>query len=348
MGCCLSDGRGLRSGLSTGTCAAAAARAAAMLIVGQSPGHEVKVALPSTEKVMVPVARCAFRLGAGTVLIRKDAGDDPDVTHGLLIGARVRFSESGFMVTGGKGVGRVTRPGLAVKPGNPAINPVPMRMIISNVQEVTKQPLHIEIFVPRGEKIAADTFNERLGIVGGISILGTSGRVRPFSVDALKETISLNINSVLASGLHRLVLVPGGIGFRAAVSLGYEEHDIVEVANEWEFAFGECVRKKVPEVLILGHPGKLLKFLQGDFQTHSSKSGSSVPILSCAAKKYLNIDIGRINTVEDGLARLEANERLKLGDFLASEIKKVVLKTTGLKPGKVMLINLKGDVFGQS
>ncbi|WP_052507036.1 cobalt-precorrin-5B (C(1))-methyltransferase CbiD [Desulfonatronovibrio magnus] len=344
----MSDGRGLRSGLSTGTCAAAAARAAALLTLGQDPGREVQVTLPCREKIIMPIARALTRRGLSTALIRKDAGDDPDVTHGLLIGARVRFSANGLMVTGGKGVGRVTRPGLAVKPGNPAINPVPMGMIISNVQEVTKQPLHIEIFVPRGEKIAAATFNERLGIVGGISILGTSGRVRPFSVDALKETISLNIKSVAESGRQKMVLVPGGIGFRAAVSLGYEEHDIVEVANEWGFALGACTRKKTLKISVLGHPGKLLKFLQGDFQTHSSKSGSAAPILSSAAKNYLNIDMGRINTVEDGLARLEANERSKLGNFLASEIKKAIQEKAGFMPDSIMLINLKGDVFGQS
>lgn len=333
-------------GISTGTCAAAAARAAAMLLLGSDPGQAVKVRLPDGEEILVPLADKQCRNSEAVVMVCKDAGDDPDVTHGLLVGARAVFADKGLKICAGPGVGTVTRPGLAVQPGEPAINPVPRRMIAVNVAEVTDLALKIEIFVPEGEKAAAKTFNERLGIVGGISILGTSGRVRPFSVDALKKTIALNISTVCQSGLKNPVLVPGGIGFRAALALGYAEEEVVEVANEWGFALDECVLKNLSAVTVLGHPGKLLKFLNGDFQTHSRNSSSAVPVLQAEARLCLKKDLGRFNTVEHGIALLDPDQKQRLGNHLAGRVKQAVLKRAALSTCRVLLINLKGEVFG--
>lgn len=342
----MTESKGLRTGISTGTCAAAAARAAAMLLLGRDPGPAVQVELPDSQEILVSIAEKHCRMGEAVAMVRKDAGDDPDVTHGLLVGARVGFSENGVRLSAGRGVGRATRPGLAVRPGEPAINPVPRKMILANVARVTSQGLDIEIIVPEGEKIAARTFNQRLGIEGGISILGTSGRVRPFSVDALKKTIALNIDSVLASGCSRLVLVPGGLGLRAAVRAGYSGLEVVEAANHWGFALNQCLLKKVPDVVLLGHPGKLLKFVRGFFNTHSSSSGSAVPVFQEGFRSCLSRDPGPLNTVEEGISRLSPSERSKLGHYLACRVKKAVADRAGLTPCRVILVDLKGEIFG--
>lgn len=339
----------LRTGISTGTCAAAAARAAAMLITGNDPGSGVEIELPSKEIIMVPVFGSGLEEGLAWAMVRKDAGDDPDETHGLLIGARVGFSEQGITITGGRGVGRITRPGLAISPGNPAINPVPLEMIRSGVSGLTDRGLLVEIFVPGGEKIAARTFNQRLGIRGGISILGTSGIVRPFSVEAIKETISLNINMVLQTGRLSLVLVPGRIGFRAALKQGFARDEIVEVSNEWEYALDRCLDLNARGLVLAGHPGKLLKFVAGDFQTHSKNSVSAVAVFERLAGDCLERDIHGLNTVEQGIQGLDDKEKPRLGEYLARKVRDAVLKKTDhLMDIKVILTDLKGEVFGRA
>lgn len=339
----------MRKGISTGTCAAAAARAAVMLITGGEPSAAVRVELPSKELVTVPVAEQGLEEGRAWAMVRKDAGDDPDVTHGLLIGAGAHFSGEGITITGGRGVGRVTRPGLAVSPGSAAINPVPLAMIRSAVAGLTDRGLAIEIFVPQGERIAVKTFNERLGILGGISILGTSGIVRPFSVDAIRETIFLNINMVFESGRDSLVLVPGRLGFRAAREQGFARDEIVEVSNEWRFALETCLELNFRRLVLAGHPGKLLKFIDGDFQTHSKKSASAVPVFQRLAGECLGRKIHGLNTVEQGILSLDPGERSRAGNYMASLVRDAVLKKTQQQVDiKIMLINLKGEIFGHA
>lgn len=345
----MSKSAGLRTGISTGTCAAAAARAGTMLLLGTDPGDEVEVMLPAGKTVSVRIAEKHAEKGLARVMVRKDGGDDPDQTHGLLIGARVKHAHKGIVITGGKGVGRVTRPGLAVSPGNPAINPVPLKMIRTSVAGVTDKAVAVEIFVPEGESIAARTFNQRLGIVGGISILGTSGIVRPFSVEAIKETIFLNLKMVRESGISRPVMVPGRIGLKAALGLGYYEKEIVEVSNEWEFALKKSSGLQFPGLAIVGHPGKLLKFLNGYFQTHSKKSESAVPVFEKAARKCLNWDLRGFNTVEQGIQAMNTREKAILGPWLAEKVKNAV--QLRVFPGceiQVMLTDLKGEVIGRA
>jgi cobalt-precorrin-5B (C1)-methyltransferase len=339
----------VRKGISTGTCAAAAARAAAMLIIGGEPGAAVRVELPSKEFVTVLVAEQGLEADRAWAMVRKDAGDDPDVTHGLFIGANVRLAGQGITITGGRGVGRVTRPGLAVSPGSPAINPVPMAMIRAAVSGLTDRGLEVEIFVPGGEKIAAKTFNRRLGIVGGISILGTSGIVRPFSVEAIRETIFLNIKMVLETGRDSLVLVPGRLGFRAAREHGFARDEIVEVSNEWRFALESCLELNLRRLVLAGHPGKLLKFIDGDFQTHSNKSSSAVPVFQRLAGECLGREIRGLNTVEEGINGLGPGERSRAGNYMARLVRDAVMNKTQQRARiKVMLINLKGEIFGHA
>ncbi|WP_035243832.1 cobalt-precorrin-5B (C(1))-methyltransferase CbiD [Desulfonatronovibrio hydrogenovorans] len=345
----MNESKRLRTGISTGTCAAAAAKAAAILLMGAELGTQVEVRLPSGKGVAVRVVQAGLENGQATALVRKDAGDDPDETHGLLIGARVEPAQGGISITGGKGVGRVTKPGLAIAPGNPAINPVPLKMIKTNLALITDLGLAVEIFVPDGEKIAAKTFNERLGIIGGISILGTSGIVRPFSLEAIKETISLHINMVLESGYTRPVLVPGRIGCRTALDSGFSREEIVEVSNEWKFAFEKCHEAGIMGLVIVGHPGKLLKFINKDFQTHSKKSGSAVPVLVKAIQECLGFDPPELNTVEHGICLLSVEQRNELGRHLAEKVRQSVLPR--LAPDcqvQVILNDLQGEVIGRA
>ncbi|MFN2266856.1 MAG: cobalt-precorrin-5B (C(1))-methyltransferase CbiD, partial [Desulfonatronovibrio sp.] len=315
---------------------------------GRSMGSHINVDLPNGQNVLVPIIQASISKGQAEVLVRKDAGDDPDETHGLSIGARVCFEKDGLKISGGPGVGQVTRPGLAVKPGNPAINPVPLEMIRSSVADITDRGLLVEIFVPDGERIASKTMNQRLGIVGGISILGTSGIVRPFSVEAIQETIALNLNMVDHSESVQVVLVPGRIGFRAAQGMGFHEDVIVEVSNEWDFSLKNCLEHPFKELNILGHPGKLLKFLKGQYQTHS-RSGSAVPVFIQGARECLRIDWDSLNTVEQGLTALNQEQRSKLGDYFAHKLKNCIkTRTEGRFRIKVYLINLQGEVFGST
>src|SRR6516165_5672629 len=203
--------RALRRGWTTGTCAAAAAKAAfAALVTGEFP-DPVAVTLPRGDRPSFALAMTRMAGNAATAGVIKDAGDDPDVTHGALICATVRLSAAGSGVTfrAGEGVGTVTRPGLAIAPGEPAINPVPRRMIRDAIAEVAEHvgcasDVEIEIAIPGGAALAQKTLNPRLGIVGGLSILGTTGIVVPYSCSAWIHSIYSGIDVTRAAGLTHI------------------------------------------------------------------------------------------------------------------------------------------------
>jgi cobalt-precorrin-5B (C1)-methyltransferase len=297
----------LRTGITTGTCAAAAARAAASVLAGQAPPSQVPVELPDGRTLVVPVLRAGFSLVGrianpsstvgrianpsgsqadlpdglairptekATAAVRKDAGDDPDVTDGLEIVATVSWTDGDAVTfSAGEGVGTVTKPGLQVPPGQPAINPVPRRMIVAAVRQVTSRGLHVEIAIPGGRKIAAKTFNPRLGIAGGLSILGTSGIVRPYCTRALHDALGCAINVAVACGVTAPVLVPGAIGCRAArARFVVGDQQLIEVGNAWGFVLDLLPRHAWRALLLVGHPGKLAKLAAGQWDTHSSRS----------------------------------------------------------------------------
>jgi len=340
--------RGLRGGLSTGSCAAAATAAACLLMEGARDFSRVQIVLPDGEKVGFGIHNLSLRAGEYRAYVFKDGGDDPDATHGLRIGAGVRPAQR-YMLCGGPGVGKVTRPGLAVLPGNPAINPVPAEMIRSAVAQVTEQPVAVRIMVPRGKEIAAKTFNRRLGIVGGISILGSTGRVRPFSLSALRETVRLNVRQVLAAGWQEIVLVPGNIGRRFAMGRGYALDQIVQVGNEWGAALENLNRFGGCRTAMFGHPGKLLKLTAGDFDTHSQRSKSAVFVL---AQKMISV-LGHgpqkgAESVQEILDCLASRESKAVCSQLADD---VLAAASQKAPGKVhlvRLIDLQGGELGHA
>ena len=272
-----SGGKRLRCGYTTGTCAAlAAAGAARLLLTGEIPALLCFIT-PKGLPVEVEPEFCHMEGTAAVCGVQKDGGDDIDVTSGLLICARVeRTGMPGITVDGGEGVGRVTKPGLDQPVGAAAINRVPRRMITEAVQAVCEDAgcncgLHVTIFVPDGMEAARKTFNSKLGVEGGISILGTSGIVEPMSTQALVDTIALELRQAAALGAKKVILTPGnyGMDFIRAQELDQIDIPIVKCSNFIGDALDEAAVLGFEAVLLVGHIGKLVKLAGGIMNTHS-------------------------------------------------------------------------------
>lgn len=265
-----SAGKRLRCGYTTGSCATAAATAATYMLFNDKNIEEVIVSTPKEINIYIEVNLVEKTDKYVVTSVIKDAGDDSDITNGIEIFAKVTKSKEKFKLTGGIGIGVVTKDGLSIPKGEYAINDTPRKMIKESVFKVLKeeQGVLIEIFTPQGIEVAKRTFNPRLGIEGGISVLGTTGIVYPMSEDALKESIRVEINQK-SIGRKRLVLTIGNIGERCALDLGYVADEIVIISNFIGFAL-ECVSmRKVEEVILIGHIGKISKVAYGCFNTHS-------------------------------------------------------------------------------
>ncbi len=283
----------LREGYTTGACAAAAAKGAAQMLRDQRHVDAVDVVLPSGDSVRFPLLGQVIGDGSASCYVVKDAGDDPDVTNGAEIHARVRcepLNRSGartmVFVDGGQGVGTVTKPGLGVGVGNPAINPVPMRMITEGVKEefpviCLPQVLYVTISIPNGEELAKKTLNARLGIVGGLSILGTTGIVRPISAKAWTDTLDAALNVARACGCGTVALSTGRtseLAVQQATTLPEEAY--VMMGDHVGYALRACARKEMRHVVLAGQFAKLLKIACGHEQTHVSSSELDLQMLA--------------------------------------------------------------------
>jgi len=280
----------LRSGYTTGACAAAAAKAAALALLNHKMVEEVQITLPTGEMVNFTLNRCVFNSLEASCSVIKDAGDDPDVTDGAEICAAVSWwKEPGVTIEGGKGVGMVTKPGLEIPVGKAAINPVPRRMIIQSVREAAGARLdswgmQVAISVPQGGELAKRTLNRRLGIVGGISILGTSGVVIPYSVQACKVSISQALDIAVATGCREVVLTTGRRSERFAQrEIMLPEESFIQMGDFVDYTLDECARKGLAGVIIWGMVGKLSKIAVGHLYTHVSKSKVDVGFLAGVA-----------------------------------------------------------------
>ena len=280
----------LRCGCTTGTCAAAAAAgAAARLLTGETL-PAVRITTPAGVTVEAELLRHAAGEGCACCAVRKDGGDDPDVTHGTLIVARAeRTASPGVVIHGGEGVGRVTRPGLDQPVGAAAINSVPRRMIAEQVRRAMDGAgyaggLRVTISAPEGEKLAARTFNPRLGIVGGISILGTSGIVKPMSEAALMDSVYLEMDQRRELGTEDLLLTPGNYGERfARQTLGLSLKNWCMCSNYLGAAIDHAAALGFRSVLVVGHLGKLVKAAAGCMNTHSQISDARRETLAAHA-----------------------------------------------------------------
>lgn len=282
----------MRYGFTTGSCAAAAAKAAAyMLLAGR---EKTNITIETPKGIMYTaqlrdIVRKEREVSCG---VEKDGGDDPDVTDKTLICAKVSFGkgkEREISIEGGKGVGRVTRPGLDQPVGNAAINHVPREMIRREVLQVCetmdyKGSLHVEISVPDGERLAEKTFNPRLGIMGGISILGTSGIVEPMSRQAILDTIRVELNQKKAEGNDRVVVSPGNYGLDFMKrTYGYDLEKSVKCSNFIGATVDMAVELGFRALLLTGHIGKLIKVAGGIMNTHSSEADCRMELMAAFA-----------------------------------------------------------------
>jgi cobalt-precorrin-5B (C1)-methyltransferase len=274
-------GQKLRTGWTTGSCAAAAAKAAAGALASGLPQTRVDIKLPGKgqeRRVAFDVERCDLGAAWAEAVVIKDAGDDPDVTDGAHLTARVSWrEEQGLELDRGDGIGVVTKPGLGLPVGGPAINAVPRRMISYSVEEVLdpdERGVRVVISVPGGEKMAEKTTNARLGIVGGISILGTTGIVRPFSTAAWAASVVQAVNVMGAQGHKTFVLSTGGLTEKAAMRLlpDLEEVNFVEVGDFTGQAIKKAVENGLERCFFVGMAGKISKLAAGVMMTHWTRS----------------------------------------------------------------------------
>ncbi len=283
-------GKKLRLGCTTGSCAAAAAKAAACLLLTGRPMEQATLVTPTGVRIALPVQTLQTAAGSVTCAVEKDQSDDPDVTRGALITATVsRTGGSGVTIDGGEGVGRVTKPGLDQPVGAAAINSVPRQMILEGVEEIraladSRCGLRVEISVPGGEALAKKTFNPRLGILGGISILGTTGIVEPMSQRALIETIRVELRQRREGGAEYVLLTPGNYGSDfIRDGLGLDPALAVQTSNFIGDALDLCGELGFRGALLVGHVGKLVKLAGGMLNTHSRYGDCRMELLAAHA-----------------------------------------------------------------
>lgn len=288
---------GKRRGFTTGTAAAAAAKAAAAFAVTGLRKDTVTVTLPKGKKeysgavLTIPVAFYKEENGWHHAGVVKDAGDDDDVTSGAVIAARVLLGEASAAVTlrGGIGVGTVTGPGLPVSPGESAINPVPRKMIVREVERLLSdagrgEKAEVEIYVPDGEKLAEKTWNPRLGITGGISIIGTSGVVEPKSSEAYKASITSVIRVIAKQEPNNIIITPGYVGERFLFQhIGVSPAKTATVGDHIGWAFTEAARRGIGRGILAGHIGKCAKIAAGIFNTHWSRGDARLETIAAWA-----------------------------------------------------------------
>ena len=268
------DGKKLRCGYTTGSCAAAAAKAAALVLKTGKEVNSVYIDTPAGIVLQLPVEQCRFTAEDGKpaafAAVKKDAGDDPDSTDGIPIYARVSAGSKGRVeIDGGEGIGRITKKGLFGRVGEAAINPVPRRMIQDEVLKILPEGAEVLIFSPEGREVAKKTFNRNIGIEGGISIIGTTGIVYPMSEDAIKKTIYMEIDGVAENGgTEALLLVPGNYGERLAERLSLTAPS-VKVSNYIGDSLSYAYSKGFKNITLLGHIGKFSKLSIGIFNTHN-------------------------------------------------------------------------------
>jgi len=345
--------KALRTGWTTGSCAAAAAKAAAALLsTGVAPAW-VEIGLPSGRRVTFAVQRCELLPGGGgaRAVVVKDAGDDPDVTHGAHLTATVSWHPgSGVELAGGEGVGTVTKPGLGLAVGGPAINPVPRAMITQAVTEVVgDRAVRVEISVPDGERMARKTTNRRLGILGGISILGTTGIVRPFSTASWRASVVQAVQVAAAQGEQTIVLCTGGRTEKGAMALLPDLPDIcfVEVGDFTGAALRTAAERGIGRVVFVGMVGKLTKLAAGVLMTHYTRSTVDTGLLgritaAAGGDEDLVSAVDAANTARHAYELWEAAGLLPAaGDELCRRVRDVLVRFGGL-PAEVTLVDFTG------
>jgi cobalt-precorrin-5B (C1)-methyltransferase len=354
----------LRTGYTTGTCAAAATKAALSTLVNGEKLSKVNVSLPKDKQITIDIAWIKHEGDKSvTAAVIKDGGDDPDVTNGAEVCATVSLSDtsSKIVIDGGMGVGRVTKPGLGLEIGKAAINPTPIRMINHAIEEILNQQTHkkyglsVIISVPKGEEIARKTDNPRLGIIGGISILGTTGIVIPYSTASFAASIRQSIDVSRAMGSDSVILTTGGRSedfARAIYGNSIADHAYIQIGDFIGFSIKQCAIKKIKKAYVVGFVGKLTKMAMGVKQTHVKGSHVDMNFLSelasrSGANKELVQQIKLANTARHVSELIDQSGFRVFYDILCKEVHNHLTKYSQYHLQiKIILLDFNGKIIG--
>ena len=357
--------KSLRTGYTTGTCAAAATKAALTTLVNGEKLAKVNVSLPKDKHKVIDIAWIRYENEKSvTAAVIKDGGDDPDVTNGAEIWSTVSLAETSnkIIIDGGKGVGRVTKPGLGLEIGKAAINPTPLKMISHAIDEIFGQQqknrygLLILISVPRGEEIAKKTDNPRLGIIGGISILGTTGIVIPYSTASFAASIRQSVDVSKAMGSDSVILTTGGRSEDFARDIfgnSIADHAYIQIGDFIGFSIKQCAIKKIKKAYVIGFIGKLTKMAMGIKQTHVKGSHVDMNFLAdlairCGANNELVEKIKVANTARHVGELVDQFGLSMFYDVLCEEVYSHLSKYSPSELQiKIMLLDFNGKIIGE-
>jgi cobalt-precorrin-5B (C1)-methyltransferase len=353
--------RKLRTGFTTGTSATAAAKAAILSILKQTKIDNIEVKLPKGNLIKIPIYSCKFEQENSRCSVIKDGGDDPDVTHGaeIVVDLFLTDKKNEICIDGGEGVGIVTKPGLGLEINKPAINPVPKKMIIENLREVSRELLlnhgiRIIISVPKGRELGPKTDNPRIGILNGISILGTSGIVIPFSTASYAASIRQNLDVAIAMGNESVVLTTGGRSEDFARKLiDLPDHCFVQMGDFSGYTIQQCSRKNIKKAYVVGFIGKLAKMAAGVKQTHVKGSKIDMKFLAnlaskCGANEKIIQKILEANTARHVSEIIKENKIVGFFDLICNETYDHMEKLSERKISlEVILFDFDGKILAR-
>lgn len=352
-----SDKKKLKTGFTTGTSATAAAKAGFLAITGQKKIENIEVRLPKGNSIKIPIHFCEFTQKYARCSVIKDGGDDPDVTHGaeIIVDLSLTEKKNQIEIEGGEGVGIVTKPGLGLDLNKSAINPVPKKMIKENLTDVAgnflnENGIKVIISVPKGKELGPKTDNPRIGILHGISILGTSGIVIPFSTASFAASIRQNLDVAIAMGNDTVVLTTGGRSEDFAKKIiDLPEHCFVQMGDFSGYTIQQCSKKNIKKVFVVGFIGKLAKMAAGVKQTHVKGSKVDMKFLSeivrnCGATEIIIDKILKANTARHVSEIIKEN---RINGFFEEICAKTFQHMKKLSEGKIVIEVILFDFDGK-
>lgn len=348
---------GLQRGFTSGTAAQAASKAALLMLISKDLIHEVSVTLNGGLNLVLPVINQSLSEESASCGIIKDSGDDSDITHGHEFRADVQWSLiPGIEIIGGTGVGTVTKEGLPVKPGHPAINPNPRRMILGDLEAILPggKGIRLTISVPDGESLARDTWNPRLGVTGGISIIGTSGIIEPKSSKAYKASIALSANVIKKSGNRTIYITPGYVGEGYLTGTRAVESDsILKVGDHMGFALDTAAARDFEHIYYVGHIGKMAKIASGIFNTHCKYGDARLETVAAfaaaaGASREEVLQLLEMKMAEAAVPFLEDRKLEKTFDLINQRIiERSLLRIKKEVHFTSVILDLKGNVLSE-
>ncbi|AEF95702.1 cobalt-precorrin-5B (C(1))-methyltransferase CbiD [Methanotorris igneus] len=344
-------------GYTTGSCAAAGAYAGLYFLKNNVRLNYVKIENPNGDILIIPIEKIErIRKNTAKTTVVKYAGEDIDITNGIEIIVEVELiKRREIKIIGGEGIGIVTKDGLQIKKGDYAINPKPREMIKNNLLKLLDEDegVIVKISAPKGKELAEKTLNPKLGIVGGISILGTTGIVRPMSNEAYRESLVPQIDVALANGYETLIFTPGNIGTKFAKKLlNAEDDQIVEVSNFWGYMLDKAEEKGVKSILVFGHAGKIIKLAAGIFDTHSKVADARNEILTAYASLFID-DKNTLKKILYANTTEEIMEILKEKNVLHGVFNVITKRVVDRLSNRwkinfsCIIIDMKGNILGK-